>query len=101
MMRGLWAWIRSIFDDRIYGPERGDPPVPFTQVLADERAAIAEGAAWRDCDAALPGESGEPATAEDQDLVGLAFSGGGIRSATFNLGLIQALADLRLLRLFD
>ncbi len=101
MMRGLWAWIRSIFDDRIYGPEGGDPPVPFTQVLADERAAIAEGAAWRDCDAALPGESGEPATAEDQDLVGLAFSGGGIRSATFNLGLIQALADLRLLRRFD
>lgn len=25
-------------------------------------------------------------------LVGLAFSGGGIRSATFNLGILQALA---------
>ena len=32
---------------------------------------------------------------------GLAFSGGGIRSATFNLGVIQALAELRLLRRFD
>lgn len=28
-----------------------------------------------------------------QRLVGLAFSGGGIRSATFNLGILQALAD--------
>jgi hypothetical protein len=27
----------------------------------------------------------------DEDLVGLAFSGGGIRSATFNLGVLQAL----------
>lgn len=36
-----------------------------------------------------------------RDLCGLALSGGGIRSATFNLGVIQALADLRLLRHFD
>lgn len=33
--------------------------------------------------------------------IGLAFSGGGIRSATFNLGVIQALAELKLLRRFD
>jgi len=32
--------------------------------------------------------------------VGLAFSGGGIRSATFNLGVIQALAECRLLSKF-
>jgi hypothetical protein len=32
--------------------------------------------------------------------IGLAFSGGGIRSATFNLGIIQALADCRLLSKF-
>ncbi len=37
--------------------------------------------------------SGEP--------IGLAFSGGGIRSATFNLGVLQALGRLRLLPLFD
>ena len=29
--------------------------------------------------------------APDNDVVGLAFSGGGIRSATFNLGVLQAL----------
>jgi len=34
-------------------------------------------------------------------LIGLAFSGGGIRSATFNLGVLQALAKKKLLRKFD
>ena len=33
----------------------------------------------------------------DQALSALCFSGGGIRSATFNLGVIQALAGLKLL----
>lgn len=37
----------------------------------------------------------------DACLAGLAFSGGGIRSATLNLGIIQALANLRLLSKFD
>lgn len=35
------------------------------------------------------------------ELAGLAFSGGGIRSATFNLGILQALAENRMLRDFD
>lgn len=35
------------------------------------------------------------------DLVGLALSGGGIRSATFCLGFLQELHRLRLLRIFD
>ncbi|QAT85771.1 hypothetical protein EJ065_4214 [Corallococcus coralloides] len=35
------------------------------------------------------------------DLFGLALSGGGIRSATFNLGLLQTLAKLKLLGVFD
>ncbi len=36
-----------------------------------------------------------------KNLIGLAFSGGGIRSATFNLGILQALAESGLLRKFD
>jgi len=41
-------------------------------------------------------------TGEDVDnLVGLAFSGGGIRSATFNLGVLQQLQQLDLLRQVD
>jgi hypothetical protein len=37
----------------------------------------------------------------EHQWAGLALSGGGIRSATFNLGVLQALADLGLLRHFD
>ena len=39
--------------------------------------------------------------AAEKSLVGLAFSGGGIRSATFNLGILQALAKAKTLRAFD
>ena len=38
---------------------------------------------------------------EDAPLAGLAFSGGGIRSAAFNLGVLQALAHSGLLKRFD
>jgi predicted acylesterase/phospholipase RssA len=37
----------------------------------------------------------------EKSLIGLAFSGGGIRSATFNLGVLQALAKRKLLRSLD
>jgi len=37
----------------------------------------------------------------DNDLLGLALSGGGIRSATFNLGLMQALSNKRILKHTD
>jgi hypothetical protein len=36
-----------------------------------------------------------------QSLLGLCFSGGGIRSATFNLGILQSLAQLNLLKHVD
>ena len=54
-------------------------PLKFDQVLADERE--------NDCP-------------KEGEAIGLAFSGGGIRSATFNLGVIQALAEKKLLRRF-
>jgi len=40
-------------------------------------------------------------TALNSNLVGLALSGGGIRSATFSLGLLQGLRHLKLLHMFD
>ena len=53
-------------------------------------------------DEALGGLDGsEPQRPLDRDLIGLAFSGGGIRSATFCLGVIQGLASRQLLRLVD
>jgi hypothetical protein len=39
--------------------------------------------------------------AAQKQLVGVAFSGGGIRSATFNLGVLQQLAEFGLLRKID
>jgi len=42
-----------------------------------------------------------PIRAEESSLFGLALSGGGIRSATFNLGILQGLADLDLMRRLD
>jgi hypothetical protein len=41
---------------------------------------------------------GQREPAEEPEGVGLAFSGGGIRSATFNLGILQGLANANLLR---
>ena len=46
-----------------------------------------------------PAETGAPSATHS--LVGLAFSGGGIRSATFNLGVLQALSHQGLLRHVD
>lgn len=46
-------------------------------------------------------EAGVISAAHRAELAGLAFSGGGIRSATFNLGILQALAANRMLRDFD
>lgn len=43
----------------------------------------------------------EKGNTSELDTVGLAFSGGGIRSATFNLGILQGLANLGLLKYFD
>lgn len=39
--------------------------------------------------------------AHTKNFIGLAFSGGGIRSATFNLGVLQGLAEVGLLRFVD
>jgi hypothetical protein len=48
-----------------------------------------------------PAPQGSPPGHPGRDLCGLALSGGGIRSATFNLGLLQGLQQLGLLEMFD
>ena len=50
-----------------------------------------------------PGDDGQlpPKEVVADRLVGLAFSGGGIRSATTNLGIAQALSRMGILRLVD
>jgi predicted acylesterase/phospholipase RssA len=67
----------------------------FGEVLEKEREAIRKGRALR---SARPGATDED---DDPQVTALAFSGGGIRSAIFNLGIAQGLARLGLLKRFD
>lgn len=81
-------------------------PVRFERVLNDEldligKARAAYGVAEDPIEPAIDEEIGATTRARAANLCGLAFSGGGIRSATFNLGIIQALARQGLLDRFD
>jgi predicted acylesterase/phospholipase RssA len=81
---------------------RTDEGATFEDVLAAEREDIRQSRKKR----LHPRLTFQEASAlEDQapaeDLAGLAFSGGGIRSATFCLGVLQALSSADLLRRFD
>src|SRR5208283_3964938 len=77
-------------------PELESCSVPFESVLDEETEVIIGSRRKR-------GVMHPGLTKEDlkEDLIGLSFSGGGIRSATFNLGVIQAFAKDRLLRHVD
>jgi hypothetical protein len=69
-------------------------PVTFHRAFEEELARIEESRKLRHPNA-------EKLPKPKDSLVGLAFSGGGIRSATFNLGILQALAENHLLHKFD
>ena len=81
----------------------------FADVFAHEQSLFAPSAPAAPGEPA-PGPAPSKATADilsalhhgaaQQQMAGLALSGGGIRSATFNLGVLQALADLELLSKF-
>src|SRR5574338_1546621 len=76
----------------------------FTDVLRAELEAISRQRASRSDGAKakeLPSVDDPVQAAHRAKLTGLAFSGGGIRSATFNLGVLQGLAKLGLLPSFD
>ncbi|MEX2571701.1 MAG: patatin-like phospholipase family protein [Gemmatimonadota bacterium] len=88
-------------------PERERVPT-FGTVLDAERAEIRRRRAVWAASETVGEEAGVPAAAADPgtaappaDLVGLALSGGGIRSATFSLGLLQEMSRLGVLKLFD
>ena len=66
--------------------------VTFTRVFTDELEQIERSREARGVTHAAPAKD---------SLIGLAFSGGGIRSATFNLGILQGLAAKGLLSKFD
>ena len=91
-----------------------DRKLPLWQVLREEYLELARDKKWRralETDPVLtsPKRSDREklqrvlrmAHDADPGLTALCFSGGGIRSATFNLGILQGLADAGLLSRFD
>jgi glycerophosphoryl diester phosphodiesterase len=82
--------------------------VPFGMVLSEEldqigaTRALVHRVRRREQRSVHASREDEPVRrALNMDLLGLAFSGGGIRSATFNLGVLQALSKSGLLRQCD
>ena len=80
--------------------------VPFEKVLSEELRLIGmrrKPDAQPASDPALSDLDKEAVyrKAQETSSLGLAFSGGGIRSATFNLGVLQALAEKKLLHKVD
>jgi hypothetical protein len=75
-MPSTWALARELASQDL-GGGGGSPVIPGTNNISPKDEA------WR------------------AGLLGLAFSGGGIRSATFNLGILQGLANLGLLKKFN
>jgi hypothetical protein len=101
------TWRRALLTRR---PEREPTQerghwVTFQGLLDLENACIFDRGGSRRPD--KPQVVQNPATDEPRvgfrsaDVIGLALSGGGIRSATFNLGLLQGLHRFNLLRLVD
>jgi hypothetical protein len=78
--------------------------IQFRALIESENDGIFVGGRQKDLSPrfALNQPADEPRiTFRAADVIGLALSGGGIRSATFNLGLLEGLHRLGLLELFD
>jgi len=81
--------------------EQAKPPLFFQEVFQEELKVI-EGLRQRVSGGreSFPGATSFE-RAHNAQLLGLSFSGGGIRSATFNLGVLQTLAKMKMLHCFD
>jgi GNAT superfamily N-acetyltransferase len=78
------------------------PPPPDFEKLFRKENELLDKSDLSSLDTETPGPAGEPwIRYTPLDRVGLAFSGGGIRSATFNLGVLKALHELGLLKHVD
>lgn len=80
---------------------QNDEPLPFAFVLHEELREVNESRTRRRVLRQMPKEGLVEDRAFAMHLVGLCLSGGGIRSATFNLGILQALASRGWLRRID
>ena len=100
------AYLRSLLDDPRYPAAviraSGNQPLPFALVFHEELAEIDRSRECRHRGKAAPLPLWPPAKrAYQRSLVGLCISGGGIRSATFAMGLLQGLANRRWLPHID
>lgn len=93
---------------RLFGSDAGPASTEarsFDRLIADETGGIFAASHDRPADTpvvALHEAADEPRVAfRAADVIGLALSGGGIRSATFNLGLLQGLHCRNLLPMID
>lgn len=100
-LTGLAA-AASTSPSALLGKTGGKDAVKFADVLHKELDGIDESRLAVGQSTPLPRAAGDALQrAEAAELAGLAFSGGGIRSATVCLGVLQALANASLLRRFD
>ena len=81
--------------------EKSEGAAPFDQVLTAELEEIEQSRRQRGQPPLATDTSNPVSRARESGLMGLSLSGGGIRSATFCLGVIQALAAADLLGRFD
>src|SRR5271155_2084975 len=70
----------------------------FAQVLEDERAEIKRQCECEERGVASDLELDGPTTERGPDTMGVAFSGGGIRSACVGMGVLQRMAQAGILR---
>jgi hypothetical protein len=103
---GVWVPNPGVLEDDLArhldtGKPRRQPGFSFAEVFADELHSLQK--RWRQLDDGGAGrglaDTAAPTTAHG--LAGIAFSGGGIRSATINLGIAQALHRAGLFHHFD
>lgn len=86
-------------DSALSKTQEAAPTGGFAALFDKERVILGKTGV---CTISIPGRAEEPWVAfTAEDRVGLALSGGGIRSATFNLGLLQALRHYDILKRVD
>src|SRR5206468_13016996 len=90
MLEGAKSFVVGL----VKGTGEQDLPQTFASVTAAEREEIVKSRAVR-------GAGGDTPQNIQASYVGLALSGGGIRSATFALGLLQGMQRLGVLRAVD
>ena len=93
----------GILDEATRKGLKDSPPFTFDEVHAAELDAIHKSREeLEQGPEKIAAKSGNAVVrAHQARLLGLALSGGGIRSATFNLGILQTIARLKLLRRLD